>query len=307
VKPIFLLGPTAVGKTEVSLELARRIGGEVVSADSMQIYRGMNIGTAKPSLAERKGIPHHLMDVMEIDQHCDVAQFQALATAAIHEIILRGAQPIVVGGSGLYLRVLTRGLFEGPGRDEALRGELEKLETSALYQRVREVDPTAAEKIESRDRKRLIRALECFMLTGKPISVFQTQWKEDAVKSPKSCLIGLTRSREDLYRRCDQRVDRMFQQGFVEEVANLMKLGLATTPTACKAIGYPDAMKLVLGQISLEEAIQLIKRRTRNFVKRQLTWFRQEPNILWIEVLESETTPMIVSRIEAALKNLLAE
>ncbi len=300
--PIFILGPTAVGKSAVAIELALKIRGEIVSADSMSIYRGMNIGTAKPTLKERRGVPHHLLDTLTIHQACDVALFQKLACSASSEIQARGAQPVVVGGSGLYLRALTQGLFEGPGKDEKIRNELEKLNTQTLRQHLVQTDPMASQKIDAHDRKRMIRALEFFTVTGYSISKVQTQWKNDATKNlngtfQKSILIGLNRPREELYQRCNARVDLMFAQGFIEEVQVLVKQGLKNTPTACKAIGYPEVMHFLDGELALDQTIALVKQKTRNFAKRQLTWFKKEPGMIWLNLSEKDSLTMIVERI----------
>ncbi len=330
---IFLLGPTAVGKSEVAIELASRIGGEIVSADSMQIYRGMDVGTAKPLLKERRGIPHHLMDVMDIHERCDVARFRKLAHTAILDIRKRGAQPIIVGGSGLYVRALTQGLFEGPGRNEKVRADLDKLDTKALHERLKEMDSDAAARISPQDRRRMIRALEFFMTTGQPISAIQTQWiapseslfenpplltkeglgevgRDQATPCSPPCqgghlkrqndphLIGLNRPRAELYRRCDARVEAMFPRGFIDEVRDLMKRGLKESPTAAKAIGYREVMQHLSGELALDETIECVKKSTRNFVKRQLTWFRREPDVKWMDLSEKDSASEIAARIQ---------
>jgi tRNA dimethylallyltransferase len=293
-----------VGKTAISIELAKKIRGEIVSADSMQLYRGMNIGTAKPSLEDRKEVPHHLFDVLNIEEHCDVASFRNHANEAIQNILSRKMVPIIVGGSGMYVRALTQGLFEGPGRDEALRKELDKLETSELKKRLQKADPVAASKIGDNDRKRMFRALEIYELTGKPISELQQQWKatsENAEATPSS-IICLNRPREELYERCNKRVDQMFEKGFVEEVQGLMVKGLEKSPTAAKAIGYPEMIRHLKGELNLLEARELVKQKTRNFVKRQLSWFRKEPGIQWLDIPSEEVISTTVSRIVALIR-----
>lgn len=295
---LFLLGPTAVGKSAVAIELALRLGGEVVSADSMQVYRGMDIGTAKPGPSERRGVAHHLLDVVDPDQGFDVAQFRDLTRSAIAEIQARGKRPILVGGSGLYVRALTRGIFEGPGRDEQLRAELEELDPVILRQRLLEIDPVAAAKIDPHDRRRMVRALEFYQATRTPISSQQTQWgSHEPIVPADPCLIGLRHPREVMYRRCDRRVDGMFSKGLVEEVRLLLGRGLAKAPTAAKAIGYAEVIRHLAGELTLPQTVELVKRRTRNLVKRQLTWFRRETDIRWLDLSETDPADSIASRI----------
>lgn len=296
---LVIVGPTASGKTDAAIEAARRTGGEIVSADSMQLYRGMDIGTAKPTADEQRGVRHHLLDALEIGERSDAAHFRQLALEAIAEIRLRGAFPIVVGGSGLYIRALTRGVFEGPGRDDAVRARLEMKETSVLHANLERVDPVAAAKIGARDRRRLIRALEFFEATGEPISARQTQWSGSQVTEDATAprVVGLNRAREDLYYRCERRVDRMFASGLMDEVRELLGRGLATAPTASKAIGYADAIRHLSGTLSLEETIALVKKKTRQYAKRQLTWFRKEPGITWVNVSAEEKVDSIAKRV----------
>lgn len=294
--PIYILGPTAVGKTEISVELALQIQGEIVSADSMQLYRGMDIGTAKPSIKDRKGVTHHLFDVLDIDQHCDVASFRQFALKAISEIQGRGKAPIVVGGSGMYVRSLTQGIFEGPGRDEKIRSELEHYTTEELRTKLGRVDPVSAERIGLNDRKRMLRALEYHAITGKPISAQQTEWKKDKQAPLRNDLFCLMRGRDELYRRCDARVEEMFKLGFIDEVRKLADRGLEKSPTASRAIGYPEVLRHLKGELSLEEATELIKKKTRNFVKRQISWFKTEPGLRWLEI-DDKTLPGIIESI----------
>jgi tRNA dimethylallyltransferase len=297
-KTIFLLGATAVGKTSVAIELALRVGGEIVSADSMQLYRGMNIGTAKPSLEERRGVPHHLFDILNINEHCDVALFRKQANDAIEAIQSRNAVPIVVGGSGMYVRALTRGLFEGPGRDESFRDQLNQLQIEDLRKCLVDTDPIAAAKIGVNDRKRILRALEIFHLTGKSITELQNEWGPlQSEISDQILIMGLSRPREELYRRCNLRVDRMFELGFVDEVRLLVNEGLDKSPTASKAIGYAEVINHLKGEIDLPKTIELVKQKTRNFVKRQLSWFKKESGVQWLELSEQDDEVSIVSRI----------
>lgn len=295
-----MLGPTGVGKTEVGIRLAQRLKGEIVSADSMQLYRGMDIGTAKPTLEEQQNIPHHLFDVLDIGQHCDVALFRKLAEQAAVQIWAREATPIIVGGSGMYTRALTQGLFEGIGRNDEVRRELGNQSLEELRDELEKVDPDSAKKIERNDRKRMTRALEFYRIARRPISSLQTQWREytnEFLGRPQH-LFGLMRPRDELYRRCDLRVEKMFQQGWVEEVQSLLKKGLKDAPTACKAIGYPDIISYLEGKSTLEKTIEFVKQKTRQYVKRQLTWFRREPGIKWINLSEDKTASEIAKEIE---------
>jgi tRNA dimethylallyltransferase len=294
---LFLVGPTAVGKSAIAVELALHVDGEIVSADSMQVYRGMDIGTAKLSLAERRGVPHHLLDVLDVDEPWDVARFRRMAEETIGAIHGRKHLPIVVGGSGLYVRALTQGLFQGPGRDESLRQELEKLETGALRQRLRECDPVSAQRIH--DRRRMIRALECFATAGRPISELQTQWKASAKAGGGEpfLLVGLDRPRPEIYERCNRRVEIMFEAGLVDEVRRLVRRGLAPDSTAGRAIGYAEGMEHLAGRLSLPEAIAITQKRTRQFAKRQWTWFRREPGIKWLEIAAGESVATTARRI----------
>lgn len=303
-----MLGPTGVGKTDVGIHLAHRLKGEIVSADSMQLYRGMDRGTAKPTLEEREGVPHHLFDQIDIHEHADVALFRKLAEQAVLKIWERGSMPIIVGGSGMYVRSLTQGLFEGPGRDPELRKELEAWAIEKLRLEVEKVDPDSAKKIEKNDRKRMIRVLEFHRLTQKPISQFQTQWRRDAkgdFLGRSRMIFGLMRSREELYQRCDLRVEKMFERGWVQEVEWLLKKGLKNAPTACKAIGYSEIISHLEGVSTLEKTIECVKQKTRQYVKRQLTWFRREPDINWIDIQRVESSSEIAQKIEFLSKQTL--
>lgn len=294
---IYVVGPTAVGKSEVGVELALRLGGEILSADSMQVYRGMDLGTAKPTLAERRGVPHHLLDALDVGERCDAARFRQMALEAARGIAARGRRPIVVGGTGLYVRALARGLFEGPGRDEALRAKLEGLTSEELWSRLEKADPAATARMKDRNRRRMIRALEVFEQTGRPISEAQTQWA--AAEGPP--MFGLSREREDLRRRCDVRVERMFARGFVDEVRALAARGLAVSPTAAKAIGYADVLRFLGGEGDEKDLIGTIQRRTWQYARRQMTWFRREPGITWIECGADESPSAIAERVAAGV------
>lgn len=285
---IILCGPTAVGKTTAAISIAQEIGAEVISADSGQVYRGMDIGTAKPSLEDRQKNPFHLIDILNPDQQFSAADFRTRALEATQEIQRRGKRVIVVGGTGLYLRALEQGLFEGPSRDPALRKELEDRITEegveSLYQELKKVDPEAAKTIPSANRHRIIRALEVYRLTGRPISKFwdEHRRRRGAINRASTfAKFGLTLSKDELHRRIDERVDRMIEAGLVEEVRSLVEQWGTGAP-GLKIIGYKEVVAHLEGKIPLREAVDLIKRNTRQYAKRQRTWFRKDMEIRWL-------------------------
>lgn len=297
---LVILGPTAAGKTEVAIETALRFHGEIISGDSMQVYRGMDIGTAKPTMEERRGVPHHLIDILDPDQAFSVADFQARVEALIPEIAARGKLPILAGGTGLYLRaVTTEYTFTETHTDWDLRRRLaeeaDRLGEESLHRRLAEVDPIAASKIHPNDRRRVIRALEVYYQTGEPISSLQTA---EAGKSKWDLLlIGLTMDRDLLYRRIEQRVDRMVEDGLVEEVRHLLLSGHSRDLFSMQSLGYREIASYLKGEIPLEEAIALVKRNTRRFAKRQMTWFRRDEGIVWLELGESTDKSRAVEEI----------
>ena len=276
-----------MGKSAVALELARRVDGEIVSADSMQVYRGMDIGTAKPSAQERAAVRHHLIDVCDADAVFDVKQFVDLAKKTVRDIHARGKQALVVGGTGLYVRALRQGLFEGPTRDPALRAKLELMSAATLFEELRRVDPKTAGQIDKKNPRRLVRALEVFYLTGKPVSELQTQW--EGIPPPGGPAICLDRNRDDLYERIERRIDEQIAAGWVEEVQRLLQRGMGGNPTAMQAAGYRELAAHLQGGPALEETVRLIKARTRQLARRQLTWFRREAGLNWLEIGRAET------------------
>lgn len=303
-RTILLVGPTAVGKSAVALELAKLIDAdlsaeasakaEIVSADSMQVYRGMDIGTAKPTAQERKDVRHHLIDVCEVDEPFDVKRYVSLAGP----LIAHHPSPIIVcGGTGLYVRTLRQGLFEGPARDPKLRAKLEAKSTEELFDKLQRVDPGTASRIDRHNPRRLVRALEVFHATGKPISELQTQWAE----SDAGIGVCLNRERKDLHARIERRIDEQIAAGWVEEVRELLKRGLEKNPTAMQAAGYRELVAHVRGEVKLDEAVALIKTRTRQLAKRQLTWFRREPNLVWLEIQRDELPAQTARRVLQAL------
>ena len=238
MQTVFLVGPTAGGKSAVALKLARRIDGEIVSADSMQVYRGMDIGTAKPSADERALVPHHLIDVCEVGDAFDAKRFVDLATKAIAGIHGCNRVALVVGGTGLYVRALRRGLFEGPSRNDELRARVEKMNAAQLFEELQRVDPQTAERIDRHNPRRLVRALEVFYGTGKPIGELQRQWLNDEPKDAAAPMFCLSREREDLYARIERRIDEQIAAGWVGEVQRLLTRGLEKNATAMQAAGY---------------------------------------------------------------------
>ncbi len=301
VNPIFLAGPTAVGKSAVALALAEKMGGEIISVDSMQVYRGLDIGTAKPTAEERQRVPHHLLDICELNEAFDAAQFIRLAQKAVEEIQSRGRTPIFCGGTGLYFKVFLDGLGEAPPADEKLRAELEAAPFAALLAELRERDPAAYEKIDKQNPRRVIRAVEVIRLTGKRFSEQRAEWKsgESKVQSPKSKVIFcFTRSADDLHRRINVRMDEMFARGLVDETRELLKCGLAENKVAMQAIGYRQVVEHLRGERDLAATMELVKIRTRQFAKRQLTWFRRHGNCAWLDLNPGENIEQTLARIE---------
>lgn len=285
---LIMVGPTAVGKSETALFLAREFSGEVISCDSMQVYRGFDLGTDKPSPEDRKAVPHHLIDIVEPEEQFSAADFARLAVETAEQIVERGRLPMVVGGTGLYHRALVEGLFPGPGRDpelrKRLRQEAERTGLQSLYKKLKEVDPEYAAKITPSDGIRIIRALEVYYLTGLPLSRQFLRTRSPARERGFNLVqIGLKLERKELYRRIEARVERMFALGLVEEVRNLLARGVPETATPFKGLGYRQVLQYLRREITLEEAIEKTKLETRHFAKRQLTWFRKSPGITWFE------------------------
>jgi tRNA dimethylallyltransferase len=274
------------------LELAARLNAEIVSADSMQIYRGMDIGTAKPSAAERARVPHHLVDICEPGEMFDAKRFVRLASEAVAGIHERGRAALVVGGTGMYVRALRQGLFDGPGRDEKLRCRLEAMSVTELAAELQRLDPATFAKIDQQNPRRLVRALEVFHLTGKSIAALQREWQGTATDK----IIGLQRDRADLVARIERRVDDQMAAGWLDEVRRLPLAG-----TALQAVGYRELAAHVRGELTLPAAVALIKTRTRQLAKRQMTWFRREPGLLWLAVKPNETAATTAARIAEAL------
>ena len=297
---IFIVGPTASGKTDAGIRLAKAIGGEIVSADSRYLYRGMDIGTAKPDMEERQGIPHWLIDVADPDETWSLSLFQKASDAAVRDIHSRGKMPILVGGTGQYVRAILEGWSIPEGEpDHRLRAALEawggEIGARALYDRLRRIDPDAAEKIEWQNMRRTVRALEVIFTTGRRFSEQRTvrETPYDAV------IFGMKRDRDELYRRIDLRVDQMIRRGLVEEVSGLLAKGYDENLPSMSAIGYKEICGFLHGRTSLDEAAQLIKFRTHNYVRRQANWFKpSDPAIRWIDPEDIESVlPELRERI----------
>jgi tRNA dimethylallyltransferase len=279
---VAVVGATAAGKTDLSLGLAERLDGEIVNTDAMQVYCGMDIGTAKLPMSERRGIPHHLLDLLDVTEPVTVAEFQVLARTAVAEIRARGRTPVLVGGSALYTRaVLDR--FEFPGTDPDVRRELEselaRVGARALHRRLTEVDPDAAAQILPENGRRIVRALEVARITGRP---FRANLPDREYLDPESLQIGLDIDRVTLDQRIARRVQEMFEAGFVDEVRRLLAAGLADGRTARTAIGYREVTAYLAGETTLEEAVEATTAATRRFSRRQDSWFRKDPRVVWI-------------------------
>lgn len=303
MKVIAIVGPTAVGKTSLSIDLAKRFNGEIISGDSMQVYRGLDIGTAKVTLEEQAGVLHHLIDVRDIDQSYSAADFQQAAREVIQEITDRGKVPIVVGGTGLYIQSLLWDYklgSEGERAYESLREKYEAIAEAegneALWKLLQAKDPLAAEKIHYNNRKKMIRALEVFELTGHSI----LEPKEQPKELYDSFLIGLNTERTHLYRRINERVDLMVEQGVLEEARQLAK-----TPEvqAAQGIGYKEFFPYFSGECSLDSAIEEVKLHSRRYAKRQLTWFRNRMSVHWYDLVQH---PEAIDKVEAAIEKWLS-
>jgi tRNA dimethylallyltransferase len=292
---IVILGPTAVGKTELAIQLAERIKGEIISADSRLFYRGMDIGTAKPSKAERNRVHHHLIDIAEPDEIWSLGRFKREATEIINEIHQRNKIPLLVGGTGQYIRAITEGwVIPELEADLQLRDALQRwadqVGSDGLHTRLRVIDPKAASKIEPNNIRRTIRALEVIFHSGKKFS----ELSEREPVPYKVIQVGLTRPREELYQRIDERVDAMIQSGFIEEVKNLIEQGFSADLPSMSAIGYRQIVSHLEGVITLEEAVVIIKRLTRQFVRKQGNWFRvDDPKIHWFDM-----SPGVLDEVE---------
>lgn len=297
-----VVGPTGSGKSELSLAIARQFPAEIVNCDSVQLYRLLDIGSAKVPAAERAGIPHHMIDVADPDEVLSAGDYARLARPILRRIAATGAVPIVAGGTGFYLRALIDGLFDGPSRDDALRRRLadrERRRPGSLHRLLSRLDSGSADRIHAADVNKLIRALEVRLLTDRPLSqLFQES--RNRLTGFRCLKIGLDPPRELLYRHLDERAVRMFDSGLVEEVAGILSRGYPADSKALESLGYRQALSLLEGEITREEAVALTQRDTRRYAKRQLTWFRREPDARWIPGFGSDTETQRVAMAHVA-------
>jgi tRNA dimethylallyltransferase len=315
-----IIGQTAVGKTKIAIEVASQINGEIISADSMCVYRYMDIGTAKPTLADRKKVPHHLIDVVDPDYPFSVSDYLTLANKAIDEIISRGKTPILCGGTGLYLRAIFEG-FGLPivGKNDKFREEYfqkaEKEGTKRIFEELKKVDPVSAQRIHPHDAKRIIRALEVYKLTGVPISKLQRKGHALGIlgqnltddgrqmTNDKGLIIGLNLPREELHKRIDTRVDQMFKDGLVNEVKGLLEKDYHKNLTSMQALGYKESIDFLEDKMTFSELVKLVKKKTRQFAKRQMTWFRSFHDVKWVDASQ-RATDLIVNYFRDTSVNL---
>jgi tRNA dimethylallyltransferase len=306
-KLLVIIGPTAVGKTKLSIELAKRYNGEIISGDSMQIYRGMDIGTAKIKKDEMEGIPHHLIDIKEPFENFSVAEFQHLVRAKIDGIAQKGHLPIIAGGTGLYIQsVIYDYQFSDVPGDESFRLMLEErvkeIGNEALYKELLEVDPGSASQIHPNNVRRVIRALEIFHLTGKTMQEFQSTQKPDLLYN--TALVGLSMEREKLYERINYRVDLMIEEGLIEEVKDLYQSGLRDCQSI-QAIGYKEIYEYLEGKVTLDDAIVNLKQNSRRYAKRQLTWFRNKMDVEWFDMTDVENVSKKIKEISHCVEGKL--
>ena len=305
---VAIVGPTAVGKTEMAVEVALRLGGEVISADAMQVYRGMDVGTDKPTAEQRRGVVHHLIDVVDPDTPFSAACYRALAREALRAIQSRGALAIVCGGTGLYLRAFLDDQLPAAGFDPVVRARLEQQARrhgpAELHRRLQQVDPVSAARIHPNDARRIVRALELFELTGQPLSRLQAQSRQQARPLP-TVWVGLTRPREVLYRRIEQRVERQLARGLVEETRRLLARGLGPGHTALQALGYKEMARYLRGELSFAQAVLLLKRSTRKYARRQWIWFKADPRIRWFDLCAAGSWQAAVEQVVLHIRQAL--
>lgn len=307
---VVVVGPTAVGKSRIAIPLAQALRTEILTADSRQVYCGMDIGMDKPPVEQRGGVPHRLIDVVEPDQPFNVGIYRRLALAEIARLHQEGQVPLMVGGTGLYVRAIVRGLWDGPPADWEYRHRLTDLARAegaeSLYRQLAHVDPELAARLHPRDEIKIIRGLEAYHVTGRRLSDFHRE--HGFAETPFSALlIGLTRDRQELYRCIDARVDQQLANGLVEETRRLLGRGYGRQLGSMKGLGYRQIAGYLEGDYSYDEAVRLLKRDTRHFAKRQLTWFRKEPGIVWIEIQEHDSTNSVVTPLLALVQRFLAD
>ena len=308
-KPIVaIVGPTAIGKSRIGIEIAKALKTEILTADSCQVYRGMDIGTDKPTLEERQGVPHQLIDLVDPDQPFNVGDFRSQALQETSRLHSQGLLPLMIGGTGLYVRGLLRGLCPGPPANwpirQALAQEAIGHGRSFLHDKLQQVDPDLAQRLHPNDQPKVLRGLEVYHLLGKPLSQVQQQHRFQETPYP-FLLIGLTMERQTLYRRIETRVEWEIEKGLVQETQQLMQQGYARTLGSMKGLGYRQFSGYLDGEYSFEEAVRMLKRDTRHFAKRQMTWFRKEPGIHWIPVEESDIPTQAAARILTKIDHFL--
>jgi tRNA dimethylallyltransferase len=311
LKPlVVIVGPTAVGKSRVAVEVAKHFNTEVLTADSRQVYCGMDLGTDKPPLAERQGVPHRLIDLVQPDQPFNAGLYRRHAVKEIERLHRFRLMPLVVGGTGLYVRTLVRGLCEAPPAESAVRARLQEesreVGAECLYSRLVSVDPVSASRLHPHDTAKVIRALEVHQLSGKPMSAFHAA-HAFGEQPYRTLLIGLDRDRDALYRRIETRIDWQLDHGFLDETARLLAQGYDRECSAMKGLGYRQAGDFLAGDCDYAEMVRRFKRDTRRFAKRQLTWFRREPAIQWLEIAESEPPGHTAARITERVDRFLAD
>lgn len=307
---VVLVGPTAVGKSEIGLRLARGLGTELLTADSRQVYRGMDIATDKPAIEQRRGVPHRLIDVVDPDEPFNAGQYRTLALREIERLYSERRVPLVVGGTGLYVRTLIHGLCDAPPADEALRTSLlreaEVRGRYFLHEELTRIDPQSAARLHPHDEVKIVRALEVYYRSGRRLS--EVQQRHGFTEQPFSVLmVGLNRDRSQLYRRIDARVEAMFERGVVEETADLLNQGYRRDSGAMKGLGYQQIAGYLSGDYDRAEALRLLQRDTRHFAKRQLTWFRKEPGLQWWSLNEQDSPEEVAGRLLETVQSFLRE
>ncbi|CAE6747908.1 tRNA dimethylallyltransferase [Nitrospira defluvii] len=307
---VVLVGPTAVGKSEIGLRLARGLDTELLTADSRQVYRGMDIATDKPAMEQRQGVPHRLIDLVDPDEPFNAGQYRTLALQEIERLYGERRVPLIVGGTGLYVRTLIHGLCDAPRADQAFRAallrEAEARGRYFLHEELTRVDPESAARLHPHDEVKLVRALEVYHLSGRRLS--EMQQRHGFAEQPFSVLmIGLHRDRPQLYRRIDARVEVMFERGVVEETANLLAQGYQRELGAMKGLGYQQVAGYLSGEYDRAEALRLLQRDTRHFAKRQLTWFRKEPGLQWRSLSEQDSPEDVAGRLLETVQSFLRD
>ena len=299
IKPIVIVGPTCSGKTDLAISLAEKLLAEIISADSRQIYKHLTIGTAKPTQNELQKVKHHFIDILEPDVNYNVSKFEKDALAIIEDLQNNNQTPIIVGGSGLYIRAIVDGIFDAVDTDEEYRSELmnqrEEFGNDYLFEELINVDPESAQKLIPQNWKRIIRALEVYKITGKPIWKLQQEYKRET--NIEFQQYGLNWERETLYDNINLRVDKMIDEGLVGEVKSILEMGFDKKANALNTVGYKEIIEYLDEEISLERAVELIKRNTRHYAKRQLTWFRKDERVKWINIKSKSDFPKITQSI----------